>query len=90
MGIQIKKQNMIDLAFGFINIIDEHIKTIIDVKITYLSSLVEWVKAASGLLNFIYKKIIPMVSPVIKLKIIEDLPVLTFSKEVAFLLIKLL
>ena len=40
IGIQIKKQNMIDFALGFIKIIDEHIKTIIEVKIKYLSSLV--------------------------------------------------
>ena len=90
IGIQIKKQNMIDFALGFIKIIDEHIKTIIEVKIKYLSSLVVWVKAASGLLNFIYKKIIPMVRPDIKLNIIEDLPAFTFSLEEAFLLIKVL
>ena len=90
IGIQIKKQNMIDFAFGFIKIIDEHIKTIIEVKIKYLSSLVVWVKAASGLLNFIYKKIIPMVRPDIKLNIIEDLPAFTFSLEEAFLLTKVL
>ena len=90
MGIQIEKQNIIDFAFGFIKIIDEHIKTIIEVNIKYLNSLVVWVKAASGLLNFIYKKIIPIVSPVIKLKIIEDLPASTFSLDEAFLLIKVL
>ncbi len=90
IGIQIKKQNMIDFALGFIKIIDEHIKTIIEVKIKYLSSLVVWVKAASGLLNFIYKKIIPMVRPDIKLNIIEDLPAFTFSLEEAFLLTKVL
>ena len=90
IGIQIKKQNMIDFALGFIKIIDEHIKTIIEVKIKYLSSLVVWVKAASGLLNFIYKKIIPMVRPDIKLNIIEDLPAFTFSVEEAFLLTKVL
>ena len=90
IGMQIKKQNMIDFALGFIKIIDEHIKTIIEVKIKYLSSLVVWVKAASGLLNFIYKKIIPMVRPDIKLNIIEDLPAFTFSLEEAFLLTKVL
>ena len=90
IGIQIKKQNMIDFALGFIKIIDEHIKTIIEVKIKYLSSLVVWVKAASGLLNFIYKKIIPMVRPDIKLNIIEDLPAFTFSVEEAVLLTKVL
>ena len=90
IGIQIKKQNMIDFTLGFIKIIDEHIKTIIEVKIKYLSSLVVWVKAASGLLNFIYKKIIPMVRPDIKLNIIEDLPAFTFSLEEAFLLTKVL
>ena len=81
------KQIKIVLLFGLIKRIVKQINNISPLKITYLNSLRVWVNAISGLLNFIFKKIKLIVKPEKRLIIIDFLPALICSKEVALLLI---